>query len=89
MSRFVSALSAGLFLTFVACCVASTGLQMVAWSRHALPGASVSFRALREPERYFDPVGVDQIRLARRLLTIGGAAYLSVGVLILLGRTFA
>lgn len=88
MSSLLPALSAGLFVTFIACCVASAGLQVIAWSRHALPGAAVSFRGLKEPERYFDKVGVYQIRLARRLLTIGGVAYLSVGILMLLDRAF-
>lgn len=89
MNNLLPALSAGLFLTFVACCVASAGLQIIAWSRHTLPGSSVSFRGLSDPERYFDRVGVYQIRLARRLLTIGGLAYLSTGVLMLLGRAFS
>lgn len=88
MSDLLGALSTGLFFTFVGCCVASAALQVIAWSRHARPNTAVSFRGLRDPERFFDPTGAYQIRLARRLLTIGAAAYLSVGVLMLLGRAF-
>ncbi len=86
MSPLASALGDGLLLTFVACCVASGGLQIVAWTRHALPGSGVSLRAFREPERFFDRVGVYQMRIARRLLTVGGVAYLSFGAVLLLGR---
>ncbi|MDQ3555204.1 MAG: hypothetical protein M3409_00285 [Gemmatimonadota bacterium] len=86
MSPLLSAVGDGLVLTFVACCVVSAALQIVAWSRHALPGVSVSLRSFQEPERFFDRIGVYQIRLARRLLTVGGVAYLSFGVLLLLGR---
>ena len=68
-------------LSFVVCCVVSGILQLLAWTRHARAGAGVSMRALWKPEEYFDPVGLRQITLARRLLTIGGVAYLSYGVL--------
>jgi hypothetical protein len=68
-------------LSFVFCCVVSGILQLLAWTRHAREGVSVSVRALWRPEEYFDAVGLRQITLARRLLTIGGVAYLSYGVL--------
>jgi hypothetical protein len=67
--------------SFVLCCVVSGILQLLAWTRHARAGVPVSVRALWRPEEYFDPVGMRQIALARRLLTIGGVAYLSYGVL--------
>jgi hypothetical protein len=69
-------------LSFVFCCVVSGILQLLAWTRHARAGVPVSVRALWRPEEYFDPVGLRQITLARRLLTIGGVAYLSYGVLV-------
>ena len=69
-------------LSFVFCCVVSGILQLLAWTRHARQGVSPSFRALWRPDEYFDPIGRRQIALARRLLAIGGVAYLSYGVLI-------
>lgn len=72
-----------LVLTFVACCLGSAALQVVAWTRHARQGAPASFRALWRPEEHFDEIGVRQILLARRLLAIGGVAYLSFGFLLL------
>ena len=68
-------------LSFVFCCVVSGILQLLAWTRHAREGVAPSVRALWRPEEYFDPIGLRQISLARRLLTIGGVAYLSYGVL--------
>ena len=68
-------------LSFVSCCVVSGILQLLAWTRHAREGATVSLRALRHPEEYFDPIGLRQMALARRLLLVGGVAYLSYGVL--------
>jgi hypothetical protein len=72
-----------LVLAFIGCCIASAALQVIAWSRHANDGTPVSFRALWKPEGHFDAIGLHQIRLARRLLTIGGIAYLSYGVLLI------
>jgi hypothetical protein len=86
MEGVVSALGGGLVLAFVMCCIASAMLQVVAWTRHAREGARVSLRALRHPEEHFDEIGVRQITLARTLLTIGGVAYLSFGVLLLATR---
>jgi hypothetical protein len=74
-------LATWLVLTFVICCVLSAVLQILAWSRHAKEGAPVSLRALWRPEGHFDAIGVRQIQLARRLLLIGGVAYLSFGAL--------
>jgi len=76
-------LSTLLFTTFVVCCTVAAVLQILAWSRHSLPEVGVSFRALWRPEGYFDAVGVRQIRMARVLLAVGGVAYLSLGLLIL------
>ena len=75
-------------LSFVSCCVVSGILQLLAWTRHAREGATPSVRALWRPEEYFDPVGLRQISLARRLLTIGGVAYLSYGVLMVAATVF-
>jgi hypothetical protein len=83
---FVSTL---LFFTFVVCCTVAAVLQILAWSRHSLEGVGVSLRALWRPEGYFDPVGIRQIRLARTLLTVGGVAYLSLGLLILVVNVMA
>jgi hypothetical protein len=74
-------LATWLVFTFVICCVLSAVLQILAWSRHAREGAPVSIRALWKPEGHFDDVGVRQIQLARRLLLIGGFAYLTFGAL--------
>ncbi|HEX2091681.1 MAG TPA: hypothetical protein VHG28_04730 [Longimicrobiaceae bacterium] len=83
---FLGMLGVGMVLTFIGCCVASAALQIVAWTRHAREGAPVTVRALWRPEEHFDPIGIQQIRLARTLLTMGGVAYLSFGVLSLLAR---
>ena len=73
-----------LLLSFVFCCAASGFLQVRAWGRHARPGAPVSFRALREPGEFFDSIGHRQILLARRLLAVGGVAYVTYGLLLLI-----
>ena len=75
-----------LLLSFVFCCVASGFLQVRAWGRHTLPDAQMSFRALREPEKFFDPIGLRQMLLARRLLGVGGVAYISYGILIVVSN---
>ena len=72
-----------MLLVCVSCCVASALLQIIAWGRHKRPETPVSLRALWKPEGYFDAVGLHQIRLARRLLMVGAAAYLLFGVLLL------
>jgi hypothetical protein len=84
MERFVQLFSLLLFLSFVACCVASAALQVVAWTRHAREGVQVTPRALWKPEGYFDDVGLWQMRIAKRALIIGGVMYLSYGVILLL-----
>lgn len=86
MSTTVELLAGALVFSFVLCCVASALLQVRAWSRHMREHANVSLRALWQPEGYFDPVGLRQILLARRLLTIGGAAYLTYGLLIVVSN---
>lgn len=83
---FLSVFAVGLVFTFIACCLASAALQIIAWTRHAREGARVSLGAMKHPEEHFDAVGVQQVRLARGLLTVGGVIYLSYGVLMLLGR---
>ena len=71
-----------LLFSFVICCVVSAVLQVLAWARHAKAGIPVDIRALWKPEGYFDEVGLHQIRLARRLLTLGAMAYLAYGGLL-------
>lgn len=83
MSAVLELLSTALLLSFVLCCVVSGVLQVFAWSRHSREGAPVSLRALVEPGRYFDEIGCRQMQVARRLLTVGGVAYLSYGVLLI------
>jgi hypothetical protein len=70
-----------MLFAFVICCVVSAALQIIAWSRHAREGAPVSLRALWKPEGHFDEIGIRQIQLARRLLLVGGVAYLTFGAL--------
>jgi hypothetical protein len=79
----VALIGNALVFSFIICCVVSAALQILAWSRHAREGVPVSLRALWRPEGYFDEIGLHQIRLARRLLTVGGCAYLAYGVLLL------
>jgi len=82
----LAVLANALVLSFVICCIVSAGLQVIAWSRHAREGAPVSMRALWQPEGHFDEIGLRQIRLARRLLTVGGIAYLAYGLLMIVAR---
>jgi hypothetical protein len=83
METAVQVLAVTLLLSFFGCCVGSAVLQLIAWSRHALPGEGPTVRGLWRPEAFLDPVGARQMRLARRLLVVGGLAYLSYGVLML------
>jgi len=76
-------LANALVFSFVICCIVSAALQIIAWWRHSKEGVPVTVRALWRPEGYFDEIGLHQIRLARRLLTIGGIAYLGYGVLLI------
>jgi hypothetical protein len=84
MEKALPLLTATLFLSFAICCTASALLQGVAWWRHRLDGRAVNPAALWKPEGYFDEVGMQQMRLARRLILIGAVMYLSYGVLMLL-----
>lgn len=86
MQTLLQLLAGSLVAAFVLCCLVSGILQVLAWARHARRGAPVSLRALWRPEGYFDAVGLRQILLARRLLTIGAVAYLSYGLLVLVGN---
>lgn len=69
-----------LLVAFFICCVVSAVLQIVAAMRHSL-GEGVSPAALWRPEGFFDAVGLRQMRVARRLLVTGVAAYLLFGLL--------
>lgn len=75
-------LANALVYSFIICCVVSAALQVIAWSRHAREGAPRSIRALWNPEGYFDHIGLQQMRIARRLLLVGGFAYVAYGALI-------
>lgn len=86
MSPLLAVLASSLVFCFVICCVVSAALQILAWTRHAREGVAVSLRALWKPEGYFDEIGLRQILLARRLLTVGGWAYLTYGLLILVSH---
>lgn len=86
MSTAMAVLANALVLCFVICCVVSAALQILAWSRHAREGVPVSLKALWKPEGYFDEIGLRQILVARRLLTLGGWAYLTYGLLILVSN---
>jgi hypothetical protein len=88
MATAVNLLAAALVYCFILCCALSGILQVLAWSRHAQEGAPVTLRALREPDGYFDSIGVRQVLLSRRLLLVGGVAYLTYGVLIVLATVF-
>jgi hypothetical protein len=74
-------IATSMLFAFVICCVVSAALQIIAWSRHARRGAPVSLEALWSPEGYFDEIGIRQIQLARRLLLVGGFAYLTFGAM--------
>lgn len=84
----VAIFGTALLLCFLACALGSALLQLLAWTRHAREGVPVSLRALWKPEGYFDPVGLNQMRLARRLMLVGIVAYLSYGVVLLMVQTF-
>lgn len=83
MATLLDVVGTALLLSFVFCCAASGFLQIRAWGRHARPGTPVSLRALREPAEFFDSIGLRQMQLARRLLLVGGVAYVSYGLLLL------
>lgn len=67
---------------FIICCLLSAILQVIAWTRHARGGHSGNLRAIWKPEKYFDEIGIRQMRLARTLLVLGTCAYLAFGGLL-------
>ena len=87
MSKFLGTFGNLLFFSFIACCVASCLLQVVAWTRHKREGAPVNPGALWRPEGFFDPIGLYQMKIAKRAIIIGGVMYLSYGVIMVLAQT--
>jgi hypothetical protein len=83
VSRFLGTFGGLLFFSFVACCVASALLQILAWTRHKREGVPVNPGALWKPDGFFDPIGLHQMRIAKRALIIGGVMYLSYGLLMI------
>jgi hypothetical protein len=83
MSGFLGTFARLLFFSFIACCVASALLQVIAWTKHKKEGAPVNPGALWRPDGFFDPIGIYQMRLAKRALIIGGVLYLSYVVLMI------
>ena len=83
MIRFFETFARLLPFSFVALCVASALLQVVAWTRHKKEGVPINPGAVWKPEGSFDDVGLFQMRLAKRALIIGGVLYLSWGVMML------
>ena len=84
MNRFLATFGTLLFVSFIACCVASALLQVLAWTRHKREGVPVNPGALWKPEGHFDAIGLHQMRIAKRALIIGGVMYLSYGLLMIL-----
>jgi hypothetical protein len=82
----VGAAAAVMMLASLGAATGSTLLQLIAWTRHAREGVSVSPMAVWRPAGHFDEVGLRQMLLARRLLVMGLAGYLSVGVLFVASR---
>ena len=89
MSRFLATFGTLLFFSFIACCVASALLQVLAWTRHKREGVPVNPGALWKPEGFFDPIGLYQMKVAKRALIIGGVMYLSYGLLMIVSQTAA
>ena len=89
MSKFLATFGILLFVSFIACCVGSALLQVLAWTRHKREGVSVNPGALWKPEGFFDDVGLYQMRLAKRALVIGGVMYLSYGLLMVVAQIAA
>jgi hypothetical protein len=83
VSTFLATFAQLLPFSFVACCVASALLQVIAWTRHKKAGAAVNLGAVWKPEGSFDAIGLYQMRLAKRALVIGGVLYLSYIVLLI------
>jgi hypothetical protein len=82
MIRFLDTFARLLPISFVALCVASALLQVIAWTRHKKEGVPINPGAVWKPEGSFDAVGLFQMRLAKRALIIGAVLYLSYGVLV-------
>ena len=87
MTRFLATFGSLLFFSFIACCVSSALLQLLAWTRHKREGVPVNLGALWRPEGHFDAIGLHQMRIARRALIIGGVIYLSYFLLIVVAQT--
>jgi hypothetical protein len=87
VSKFLVTFGTLLFFSFIACCVASAALQIIAWTRHKREGVPINPGALWKPEGFFDPVGLYQMKIAKRAIIIGGVMYLSYGVLMLVSQT--
>ena len=83
MIRFLDTFARLLPISFVALCVASALLQVIAWTRHKKEGVPINPGAVWKPEGYFDAIGLFQMRLAKRALMIGAVLYLSYGVLMI------
>ena len=89
MNRFLATFGTLLFFSFIACCVASALLQVIAWTRHKREGVAVNPGALWKPEGSFDPIGLYQMKIAKRALIIGGVMYLSYGLLMIVVQASA
>jgi hypothetical protein len=90
MDRAIGLFASALLLAFMGCALGSALLQVLAWTRHAKPGAGVSPKAVWRPTAdRFDAVGLRQMLLARRLLVVAVVAYLSYGVLLLVMNVLA
>ena len=87
MTRFLATFGTLLFFSFIACCVASAALQVLAWTRHKLEGVPINPGALWKPDGFFDSVGLYQMKIAKRALLIGGVMYLSYGLLMIISQT--
>ena len=83
MITFLDTFARLLPFSFVACCVASALLQLVAWTRHKKEGVPINPGAVWKPEGSFDDIGLFQMRLAKRVLIIGIVLWLSYGVLMI------
>ncbi|HET6228872.1 MAG TPA: hypothetical protein VFE05_02270 [Longimicrobiaceae bacterium] len=82
-------LLSSLLLTSMGCAIGSALLQILAWTRHSRPGAQASVASVWKPRpEQFDDTGLRQMLLARRLIIVTMAAYLSYGVVMLLVQTF-
>ena len=83
MITFLDTFARLLPFSFVACCVASALLQVIAWTRHKKEGVPINPGAVWKPEGSFAAIGLHQMRIAKRALIIGGVMYLSYGLLMI------